>query len=112
MARYPSIKTLLPICDGDAELARKVRAYLQDESRGPHVRFERISRDLLNANHGYFGIEFAEHPGDQDRMIARESVRGFEFINTGDPYVPTLIFTGSGNFRVACWGDIVEKWPS
>lgn len=31
-----------------------------------------------------------------------------EYVNTGDSYAPTLMWTG-GRYRVGCWGDIVER---
>ena len=31
-----------------------------------------------------------------------------EYVNTGDPYVTTIMWTG-GRYKVGCWGDIVER---
>lgn len=37
----------------------------------------------------------------------------FEYLNTGDPYAPTLIYDHDTNrFRVTSWGDIVERHPN
>lgn len=34
----------------------------------------------------------------------------FEYINMGDPYVATLIYTReTDTLRIGCWGDIVER---
>lgn len=35
---------------------------------------------------------------------------GFDYLNVGDPYVPTIVrMCETGNYRVCCYGDIVEK---
>lgn len=30
------------------------------------------------------------------------------YVNKGDPYETTVLWIG-GNFRIGCWGDIVER---
>ncbi len=30
------------------------------------------------------------------------------YLNAGDPYITTLLYV-RGNYRVGCWGDIVER---
>jgi hypothetical protein len=38
----------------------------------------------------------------------------YEYVNFGDPYTTTLIFTlATDTLRIGCWGDIAEKhnWP-
>ena len=35
----------------------------------------------------------------------------FEYLNVGDPYIPTLVYyRSSGRFYVRCYGDIVEAY--
>lgn len=34
----------------------------------------------------------------------------FEYLNNGDPYTATLLYTlATDTLRVACWGDVVER---
>lgn len=110
--RAPSIRSLLVLTAGDSDLARKVRETLKRDDIGPFARLARVSDTLLTPAEGYFGVEFAEYPGDQNRMINREPCRGFHYLNAGDTYTPTLVLFASGTFAVKCWGDIVERWHS
>jgi hypothetical protein len=35
----------------------------------------------------------------------------FEYLNVGDPYIPTLVYyRSSGRFYVRCYGDLVEAY--
>ena len=37
----------------------------------------------------------------------------FEYLNSGDPYATTLIYTrATDTLRIGCWGDIAERHPS
>ena len=39
-----------------------------------------------------------------------ETNKGFcDYLNTGDSYSPTLL-RFNGQYRVACWGDIAERY--
>lgn len=112
MNRAPSIRSLLALTAGDLDLARKVRETLKRDDIGPLERLKRVSDTILTPSEGYFGIMFAEYPGDQERMNARKPCKGFRFLNAGDTYTPTLVLFESGTIAVRCWGDIVEKWPN
>ena len=49
-----------------------------------------------------YGVEYVA-PGHNARSP------GFEYLNTGDPYCPTIIRLNSGRYIVSSWGDIVER---
>jgi hypothetical protein len=37
----------------------------------------------------------------------------YEYLNAGDAYAATLIYTAATDtVRIACWGDIAERFPS
>ena len=45
-------------------------------------------------------------PLNQDKWKSYSHGPEWSAVNAGDPYVNTIIKTPSGNYRVACWGDI------
>lgn len=56
-----------------------------------------IRMECLNALGGYYGVEVID------------TRRGeCMYLNAGDTYTPTLV-RFHGAYRIACWGDIVEK---
>jgi hypothetical protein len=60
---------------------------------------------VLNAIAECHGIEYIA--SNKDSFTA---ALGIEYLNVGDPYVATIIRScETGNYRVACYGDIVEK---
>lgn len=62
---------------------------------------------VLNTIAQACGVEYLPHA--QDTMT--ESW-GIDYLNVGDPYVLTIVrFNASGLYRVACWGDLVERNP-
>lgn len=56
----------------------------------------------LNHAAGTHGIEAVWHAGDTDAPA-------FEYLNTGETYAPTIIRWSDGRYRVASFGDIVER---
>lgn len=54
----------------------------------------------LNAELEMFGVEYVRGQGRS---------RSFEYLNTGDTYGTTIIRFSDGTYRVASWGDIVER---
>lgn len=124
--RYPSIKTLSRLVDGDTEKAKEIRGILdgtvnpwdyssvreldaQSYNPQPEYRRKLTACDEALTGFGFYGIEWCEYPGDQDRMINRQPRRGFEYLNTGDSYTETLVYL-NGAFYVRAWGNIVENW--
>jgi hypothetical protein len=102
---YPSIKTLTEAFGHDK--AVKIRAIMD----GPHYVWEdgqvqlpyngqsRIDRiDLVL---GTFGVECIPHGHNQKSPT-------IYYCNTGDTYGVTVLRV-NGQFRVGCWGDIVER---
>lgn len=111
--KTPSVKTLGRIAD-DAAHARRLKAILTAsraaletmpgadervrECYHPPTTQDLRLHALNHALNGY-GVEaFAVKGG------------GYcEYVNLGDPYVETIVRLPGGRYRVACWGDIVEK---
>ncbi len=55
---------------------------------------------------GGFGVE-AVH-ADDGGLFGQGSV-ALEYVNMGDPYVPTILRWRGGRYEVGCWGDAVER---
>jgi hypothetical protein len=65
---------------------------------------------IANKILGGYGVEYVAHKNDG--YLERES-KGFEYVNMGDTYEPTLIFDRlKGKWIVGTWGDIVERRPN
>ena len=94
---YPSVKTLMQIKDVTRKDALKIREIMQ----GPgtvdgQTRMERIDEVLHT-----FGVEFIPK-GHTSKSPA------IAYCNSGDTYDWTVLKV-NGQFRVGCWGDIVER---
>jgi hypothetical protein len=122
---YPSIKTLRTIA---GERAAELRAILDRTIKMPawsdsdewdyiEPRYpataawvqschkmptkHEIRMSIADEILGTCGVEFIPHGHN-----AKSS--SIEYCNAGDPYTLTLLFV-RGNYRVGCWGDIVER---
>jgi hypothetical protein len=56
----------------------------------------------LNAAIGGYGVEYVASAEDD-----QHGVYGFEYVNTGDPYTPTICYY-DGRYSLATWGDLLE----
>ena len=96
--RLPSIKTLTDAFG--AYKAKQIRAIMEGEGNN-HSRLERIDTVL-----GNFGVEYIP-AGRNSKSPA------IYYSNSGDTYRTTVLLVSDGwltyNFRVGCWGDIVER---
>jgi hypothetical protein len=108
--RLPSVRTLIAVFGDRAKLARKV--------------LEMPCAELFETLHGAARIAECYHTPSVsdvrlhvlDALAGTHGVEAFqvgngtwcEYLNVGDPYVPTLTHF-RGRYRVACWGDIVER---
>lgn len=62
---------------------------------------------VLDAVAETHGVEYIAHKDD----TSSENL-GIEYLNTGETYNLTIVrFCETGNYRVASWGDIVERNP-
>lgn len=110
MTRLPSVRTLAAVFGDNAKEARRVlemtRTDLEATPAGaarvrqccnpPTTRDVRLHvLDALAATHGVEAFE-------------TRRLGWCEYLNAGDTYTPTLLHF-NGSYRVACWGDIVEK---
>jgi hypothetical protein len=111
--RSPSVKALRELygdkAPGIKRILRMNRASLMalpaGDARVRECHHEPALQDLrmtcLNAECETFGVEgFQIKNGDW-----------VEYLNTGDTYEPTICRI-NGAYRIACWGDIVEKHGS
>jgi hypothetical protein len=106
----PSIKTIRQIRSGgkplDGSTAATVRKLMEDAEAGgfnfahPH-RAARIAMGKLDAIIGGYGVEFIP-AGTGSRS---PSIR---YVNLGDTYETTVLYM-RGQFRIGCWGDVVER---
>lgn len=108
--RLPSVKTIrerLRWLDktsmGAAAAARFIRKTM--EAADP----SRALRAMDNALDTY-GVDYI--PSHQDSLTDSRYVYGLECLNTGDPYITTVIYDwGTGSWKIEAWGDIVERSP-
>lgn len=111
--RTPSIKTLREVFGDRAAEAKKIlrmtRAELLETPAGAAREREcfhppatsDLRMTVLDALAGTYGVE-----------AFRTTRRGgywCEYLNAGDTYAATLI-RFRGHYRVACWGDIAERY--
>jgi hypothetical protein len=107
--RSPSIKALSTLFGDNAKRAKALLTMNRDQLLATPVGLRRfnecyypptvadIRMECLNALGDYYGVE------------AIETKRGLcMYLNAGDTYTPTLV-RWNGAYRIACWGDIVEK---
>lgn len=109
----PSIKTLERAFPGKGRELRKllespaaVRAHaaaveLARQCHNPPT-LAMLRLTALDAVAETYGVEYVA-PGNNARSP------GFEYLNTGDTYAPTIIRLDSGRYIVSSWGDIVER---
>lgn len=88
------IQPNVPLPDTDA-----TRAYIGRCYNRPSNYLIRMTE--LDAIAETCGIEYAHAKGGR--------YPSFDYLNTGDPYTLTLVRFADGRYRVACWGDIVER---
>ena len=118
MNRKPSIKTLDRAFPGKGNVLRllldsesAVRSHpaaiaLDGTAYHPHT-LATLRLAALNSVAGTYGVEYCNRADNSmDDMHWRPT---FEYLNTGDTYVPTIIRFADGRYIVASWGDIVER---
>ena len=113
----PSLKTLCETFQIDGPTARLVREVLQGaldpcevsqqakalEQASYHPQKDYVLKlEAVNELVGGHGVEYVPQ-GTNAKSPA------FYYLNMGDTYTPTLVRTGSKRYRVACWGDLVER---
>ena len=97
MERYPSIKTLTEAFG--AEKAKKIRDIMEGYTHSGRPGGSQMNR--IDSVLGTCGVEFIPAGrGNKSPSI--------EYCNTGDPYHTTILRVNE-QFRVGCWGDIVER---
>lgn len=109
----PSVKTLERAFPGKGKELRRllespaaVRAHPAAVARDRECYNRPPLHDLrlhaLDAVAETCGVEYVA-PGHNARSP------GFEYLNTGDTYCPTIVRFNSGRYAVTSWGDIVER---
>ena len=74
---------------------RRLQAY------HPHAKYV-LKLEALNQILGLYGVEYVPKGSNQRSP-------GFEYLNTGDSYAPTIVRFDGGGYRISSWGDIVER---
>lgn len=111
--KLPSIKTLERAFPGKG---KELRRLLENEAavrahpaaielarqcyNPPDLHYSRMH--ALNAVAETYGVEYI--PAGHNAKSP-----GFEYLNTGDTYCPTIVRFDSGRYAVTSWGDIVER---
>jgi hypothetical protein len=108
--RLPSVRTLRAVFGDNAKQARAILEMTRSELEALPAGQYRVQEcynppatsDLrltcLNALGETYGVE---------ALQVRDGT-WCEYLNAGDPYQTTLVRL-RGRYRVACWGDIVER---
>jgi hypothetical protein len=117
MRRLPSVKTLENAFPGKGKALREAllmnRAQLSEHPAGKsriaeccyHPACYDIRMHVLDFIAGCHGVEYVA--SDKDTFT---TASGFDYLNVGDSYVATIVRSReTGNYRVACIGDIVER---
>ena len=108
--RLPSVRTLRAVFGDNAKQARAILKMTRKELESlstPQAlvmtyhppRTSQLRLCLLDELAGTHGVEAFEVKGGT----------WCEYLNAGDTYTPTLILF-RGAYRVACWGDIAERF--
>jgi hypothetical protein len=117
MRRLPSVKTLETAFPGKGKGLRQVlemtKAQLKEHPAGakrwrecyhPPACYD-LRLHVLDAVAETCGVEYVASANDSFTQA-----RGFDYLNTGDSYTPTIIrMAETGNYRVACPGDLIER---
>jgi hypothetical protein len=109
MSRYPSVKTLLELTDGDRKLALAVRRILDGRTPRDRPRESRLTMidELID---GSCGVEHLTYECSRYDSDYGYEILGFDYLNTGDTYSVTLVRDfKEGRFLVTTYGDMVEK---
>jgi hypothetical protein len=117
MRRLPSIKTLESAFPGKGKELRQVLEMTKSQLMEHPAGVKRLKgcyhppeccdlrMHVLDSVAETCGVEYAASIND-----TYTEARGFDYLNTGDIYTLTIIrMTESGNYRVACPGDIIER---
>jgi hypothetical protein len=117
----PSVKTLSTIAN---ERAKELRAVLEITKRSDLEALLDTGKYPATQrwyNSCYHPLEFGTTKlSIADEILGTHGVEyikaghgskspAIEYCNAGDPYVSTLVYVSGQGYRVACWGDIVER---
>ena len=113
--RYPSATTLQRITGGDRRLALKLRRLL-DGRLNPTLASPRCAEWVRQCYNNPSGVEQILCAADEligthgvECVWGEDELRpAFEYLNTGDSYAATLIWS-DGAFRVSGWADELER---
>jgi hypothetical protein len=113
----PSIKTLEKAFPGKGkELRQALQASRSELAKHPagadriaecfhSPRTSDVRMHVLDSIAETHGVEYIAHKDD-----SFSQAMGIEYLNTGDSYALTIVrFCETGNYRVASWGEIVER---
>lgn len=98
----PSLKTLTRRGFTETESAEIRRLIKRYETKYPFSRPRPVhTLESISSVIGGFGVEtIPQGPNSRSPEIV--------YVNMGDTYDTTVMWV-DGNFRVGCWGDIVER---
>ena len=104
--RAPSVKNILSSLTwlNKEEDPKSIAQHIRTIIKSKHSVYEKLQRlDDVCKTHG------VEAVGDQDPHSNPAYASAFEYLNTGDTYTATIIYSrDSGTFRIGCLGDLIE----
>ena len=111
--RLPSIKTLSAVFGDNAKNARVILEMTRSELMELPACQARLNECYYPPKTWDLRLTALDAICDGSCGVESfETERGWcEFLNTGDTYSPTLL-RFNGQYRVACWGDIAERYAS
>ena len=110
-SRLPSVRTLRAVFGASAKQARVILEMSRDQLEALPAGQSRVQEcynppatsdirmTCLDALGETYGVEAFQVDGGE----------WCDYLNVGDPYRSTVVRL-RGRYRVACWGDIVEKF--
>jgi hypothetical protein len=115
---YPSVKNLMQIKDVTRPDALKVLAILYSESVDAVTELSDAALDYVRQCYNQPPLQLVKltaidsilHTYGVERIPHGHGANSpaIEYCNTGDSYALTVLWCG-GRYRVASWGDIVER---
>lgn len=108
--RSPSIKSLRILFGENAKQAKALLTMTRAQLERTDVGVARVAECYHPPTTQDIRMECLNALGDFHGVEAFDTPKGeCMYLNAGDTYTPTLVRFG-GSYRIACWGDIAEKY--
>tara|TARA_R110000868_G_scaffold30712_4_gene113280 strand:+ start:6785 stop:7123 length:339 start_codon:yes stop_codon:yes gene_type:complete len=110
MIRSPSIKALKPIFGDNAKQAKALLIMTRAQLMQTPIGAALVAECYHAPSTQDIRMECLNDLGDFDGVEGFETIKGeCLYLNAGDTYTPTLVRFNCA-YRVACWGDVAERY--